>query len=176
MNDAENLHPPVMLEAIEKETEVLGFPMASERKTGALLRTLAVAKPASLFLELGTGTGLSTAWILDGMDQNSRLITLDTDETVITITKRYLGYDSRVTFYTVDGSVFLETYQEEKFAYIFADTWPGKYNDIEAALHLLKPGGFYIIDDMLPQPSWPEGHAPKILRSSDGWKIERTWS
>lgn len=25
-----------------------------------------------------------------------------------------------------------------------------------------KPGGFYIIDDMLPQPNWPEGHADKV--------------
>jgi hypothetical protein len=25
-------------------------------------------------------------------------------------------------------------------------------------------GGFYIIDDMLPQPNWPEGHADKVER------------
>jgi hypothetical protein len=27
---------------------------------------------------------------------------------------------------------------------------------------LLRPGGVYIIDDLLPQPNWPEGHAPKV--------------
>jgi len=27
---------------------------------------------------------------------------------------------------------------------------------------MLAPGGFYIIDDMLPQPNWPEGHAEKV--------------
>jgi hypothetical protein len=26
---------------------------------------------------------------------------------------------------------------------------------------MLKPGGLYVIDDMLPQPNWPEGHAAK---------------
>jgi hypothetical protein len=29
-------------------------------------------------------------------------------------------------------------------------------------LQLLKPGGLYIIDDLLPQPNWPEGHAPRV--------------
>ncbi|MEQ8533079.1 MAG: SAM-dependent methyltransferase, partial [Imperialibacter sp.] len=29
---------------------------------------------------------------------------------------------------------------------------------------MLKPGGLYIIDDMLPQPNWPEGHHLKAIR------------
>ena len=44
---------------------------------------------------------------------------------------------------------------------IFADTWPGKYFDLERTLALLKIGGFYVIDDMNSQPNWPEGHAEK---------------
>ena len=27
---------------------------------------------------------------------------------------------------------------------------------------MLKTGGFYIIDDMLPQPNWPEGHSERV--------------
>ena len=27
---------------------------------------------------------------------------------------------------------------------------------------MVKPGGFYVIDDMLPQPNWPDGHAEKV--------------
>ena len=44
---------------------------------------------------------------------------------------------------------------------IFADTWPGKYNHLEETLSLLKEGGIYVIDDMLPQENWPQGHAEK---------------
>jgi predicted O-methyltransferase YrrM len=36
----------------------VGFTMASDAWTGALLRTLAAAKPGGSLLELGTGTGL----------------------------------------------------------------------------------------------------------------------
>jgi len=35
------------------------------------------------------------------------------------------------------------------------------------ALAMLRPGGFYIIDDLLPQPNWPDGHAPKAPRLID---------
>lgn len=162
MNDTENLHPPIALKAIEQATAALGFPMASDPQTGCLLRTLAAAKPSGVFLELGTGTGISTAWILDGMDQASTLTSIDNDEAVMTIAKRHLGHDRRVTFHAVDGAVFLATLKEQTFDFTFADTWPGKYDHLEEALRLLKPGGFYIIDDMRPQPSWPQGHAAKV--------------
>ena len=29
-------------------------------------------------------------------------------------------------------------------------------------MQLLKPGGFYVIDDMLPQSNWLEGHELKV--------------
>ena len=34
---------------------------------------------------------------------------------------------------------------------------------LEEALTMLNCGGLYIIDDMLPQPNWPEGHAEKAI-------------
>ena len=39
---------------------------------------------------------------------------------------------------------------------------PGKYDLFEEAFSLLNTGGFYIIDDMLPQPNWPGGHADRV--------------
>ena len=54
--------------------------MASEPKTGALLKTLAASRPAGRLLELGTGTGISAAWLLAGMDRAATLITVDNDD------------------------------------------------------------------------------------------------
>lgn len=161
MNDTTNLHPPAVISAIQQDTVASGFPMASEPLTGSLLRTLAATKPAGTFLELGTGTGLSTAWILAGMDQNSRLTTMDNDEAVIAIAKRHLGHDPRVSFHINDGAAFLATLHGHTFDFIFADTWPGKYDHLDEALALLTPGSLYLIDDMLPQPNWPSGHDAK---------------
>jgi predicted O-methyltransferase YrrM len=161
MNDRHNLSPPTVVRAIQQDTAASGFTMASEPQTGSLLRTLAAAKPVGAFLELGTGTGLCTAWILDGMDRQSTLTTVDNDATVLTIAKRHLENDPRVTFHLCEGARFLETLRGQTFDFIFADTWPGKYHHLNDALALLKPGGIYIIDDMLPQANWPTGHDVK---------------
>ena len=39
---------------------------------------------------------------------------------------------------------------------------PGKYEGLEDCLRVVRSGGFYIIDDMLPQANWPHGHAGKV--------------
>ncbi|MBT5926789.1 MAG: SAM-dependent methyltransferase, partial [Verrucomicrobia bacterium] len=63
------------------------------------------------------------------------------------------------------------------------DSWPGKYNDLELALNVLNRGGFYVIDDMLPQPNWPEDHPPKVaallntIDALEGYHLTRLcWS
>ncbi|MEM9143691.1 MAG: hypothetical protein AAGA86_11935 [Bacteroidota bacterium] len=35
---------------------------------------------------------------------------------------------------------------------------------MEQVLDLVCPGGFYVIDDLLPEPNWPEGHDIKVQR------------
>ncbi len=162
MNELDYLSPPSALALIQADTVALGFGMGSDVLTGALLRTLAASKPAARVLELGTGTGLATAWLLDGMDADARLTTVDNDPACVAIAESHLGADKRVSFHLADGAEFLAELQGEQFDLIFADTWAGKFNELDLALSLLKRGGFYVIDDLLPQPNWPEGHAPKV--------------
>ncbi len=61
-----------------------------------------------------------------------------------------------------DGDEFLQSLHGRRFDFIFADTWAGKYRLLDEALELLNPSGLYVIDDMLPQASWPDGHAEKV--------------
>src|SRR6267142_5280970 len=107
MNDQDISRKPEVLAAIHKDTEELGFTMASEPKTGALLAALAASKPGGRLLELGTGTGLGTAWLLAGMNADSRLETVDTDAKVVAVARRHLATDSRVTFHVMDGAEFI---------------------------------------------------------------------
>lgn len=154
--------PPKAYDSIKKATEALGFLQMSEISTCSLLKTLAASKPSGEFLELGTGTGLATAWILDGMDEESTLISLDNDETLLNVAKENLGIDRRLKLICTDGNEWIKNNAKMKFSFIFADTWPGKYMMLEETLGMLAPGGFYIIDDMLPQSNWPDGHADKV--------------
>jgi len=135
--------------------------MASEPKVGALLAVLAASKPGGRLLELGTGTGHGTAWLLSGMDPGATLDTVDTDPEVVAVARQHLGADSRVTFHVMDGAEFLRR-SSGRFDLIYADAWPGKFSHLDEALSLLPPGGMYVIDDLLPQSNWPEGHAAKV--------------
>ncbi len=162
MNDHDITQVPDVLDEIRRETARVGFSLASDPQTGSLLRTLAASKPGGRFLELGTGTGVGTAWLLAGMDASARLITVDTDAGVLAIARRHLGHDPRVTFHVSDGGAFLERSPPDHFDLIYADAWPGKFTHLETALSLLVIGGMYIVDDLLPRPSWPEGHAPRV--------------
>ncbi len=162
MQDLPYIQPPPQLDSIKAKTSELQFAMSSEILVGAMLRMLAASKPGGKFLELGTGTGIATAWILQGMDAKSTLISVDNDGTVQQVAMDSLGSDTRLTLVTCGGLEFLESQTDESFDFVFADAMPGKYEGLDAALAVIKPGGFYVIDDMLPQANWPEGHALKV--------------
>jgi len=161
MNDSEIRRQPHAIAAILNDTMAMGFTMASEPKVGSLLAALVASKPNGRFLELGTGTGHGTAWLLAGMDSMSTLETVDTDRDVVAVARRHLGADRRVQFHVMDGTEFLRR-SSAQFDLIYADAWPGKFTELDKALSLLRPGGMYVIDDLLPQPNWPEGHAPRV--------------
>jgi predicted O-methyltransferase YrrM len=163
MDDLSYIRPPAALTRILKRTTDLRFEMASEDRTGALLRTLAASKPGGRFLELGTGTGVATAWILDGMDAASKLISVDVNTTFQQVARDALGDDARVTFIADDAISFLNRQPAASFDFVFADALRGKYEGLDEALRVVRSGGIYIIDDMLPQSNWPDRHAPRVL-------------
>ncbi|HEV8084442.1 MAG TPA: methyltransferase domain-containing protein [Chitinophagaceae bacterium] len=151
---------PVQYDSILKVTKELNFNMSSDLYIGSLLKTLVAAKPGGRILELGTGSGLATSWIADGMDKYSKLVTVDNNELLISVAKKNLK-DQRIEFVCADGYEWINEYKGSLFDVIFADAIPGKYDLFEETFALLRTGGFYIIDDMMQQPNWPEGHADK---------------
>jgi predicted O-methyltransferase YrrM len=162
LNELDNLNPPVALSAIHAAAHDAGFQMSSDLLTGALLRTLVASKPGGNFLELGTGAGAGTAWMLAGMDAQARLLTIENDGSLLAMAQQQLGADARVTFHCAEAGEWLEQIHAQQFDLIFADTWAGKFTHLDEALSLLNRGGLYVIDDLLPQPNWPDGHAPKV--------------
>ena len=95
--------------------------------------------------------------LLDGMDAQSRLISVQQDQALASVAIKHLGRDDRATFHIQDAAELLARIAELGFDLIFADTWAGKYTHLDDALALLKEGGLYVIDDMSPQANWPAG-------------------
>lgn len=161
MDDSQIHDVPKIYAQLQERCYEVGFTMPSDLYIGPLLRTLASSKLGGNFLELGTGMSLSLVWLIEGMDATSRITSLDYDKQLTDIALEYFGTDQRVKIVCQDGSQWVRENLHLRFDLVFADTWAGKYNELEEVLAMVKPGGFYIIDDMNEQPNWPEGHAQK---------------
>ena len=147
---------PASIELLSSDAATHGFEESCAPGTGQLLRMLAAAKPKGRLLNLGTGFGLSCAWLLDGMSKDSELWTVDIDETGSAAAKDRL--DQRLHVVVEDGVSFMKGALSigRRFDLIFADAMPGKYDHLELALDLVSVGGFYVVDDLTPTPDWPE--------------------
>ena len=164
MPDNAPLEPELVVKELEQAAARVGFMLSSDPLTGLLLRTLVASKPGGEILEIGTGVGVGTTWLLSGLDQSGHLTTLDRNADTTDIAKRFLGDDPRLTFQLMDGFAFIENCrtQQRTFDLIFADSHPGKFAATNETLDLLKKGGIYIVDDLDPQPKWEDGHDVRV--------------
>ena len=153
--------PPKAFARLQEKCKEIGFTMPSDIYIGTLLKSLIASKPNARVLELGTGISLSLAWMIEGLDQDSHLISIDNDPMLTNIAKDFFGDDPRLSLLCVDGVEWIKSYSGDGFDLIFADAWPGKYSELDETLAFLNVGGFYVIDDMNPQSNWPSGHAEK---------------
>ncbi|MEZ5934998.1 MAG: class I SAM-dependent methyltransferase [Alphaproteobacteria bacterium] len=153
------LFEPAVIETLLAEAEKHGFEESCAPETGALLRTLAASKPRGRLLNLGTGFGVSSAWLLEGMSDDAELWTVDIDATGSAVAKAHL--DERLRVVVEDAKSFLEGAAAlgQTFDLIFADAMPGKYEHRDLALDLVAVGGFYVVDDLSPTRGWTEGAA-----------------
>jgi predicted O-methyltransferase YrrM len=89
-------------------------------------------------------------------------VSVETDEVLQRNAREILGADQRLSLVLEDGAEFLLRQPEQSFDLLFADAMAGKFESLDDALAVVKPGGFYIIDDLLPQPNWPDGHGKRV--------------
>jgi len=148
MNDYDGLSRPAQLPRILEATRKVGFLKTSDLLAGNLLGTLAATKPGGRLLEIGTGTGIATAWLLDGMDDAASLASVDRDSRVQAVAREILGNDRRVRFFTGEAKAFFESEPAESYDLIFADGQAGKFADLDLGLSRLRRGAFYIVDNM----------------------------
>jgi predicted O-methyltransferase YrrM len=151
---------PELVAAATGRAASAGFALSCEPGVGGLLAVLAAHLPSgSRVLELGTGAGVGTAWIVSGLLPR-------TDVTVTTVER-----DARTALLAAQGDWpgFVDLRLSEAlefmkkggtFDLIFADAQGGKWDGLDSTVAALRPGGLLLVDDMTPQPNWPaEMHA-----------------
>lgn len=148
---------PELVLAAERLARELGFPLTREEagpdRHSACLpgvgRFLAVlAAGAASIAELGTGTGVGTAWMVSGMPPGCWLMTVEIDEAQAEVVRGLFAADGRVQVITGDAAA--EVASRGPFDLIFADCGIRDDASFGALVDLLRPGGRIVMDDTTP--------------------------
>lgn len=121
--------------------------------TGSALATLAAAAQASNIVEVGTGTGVSGAWLLAGMAADGVLTTIDIEADLQRTARETfvaLGVDHvRTRLITGRALEVLPRLTEAGYDLVFVDGEIAEYPAIlPIAKKLLRNGGAVVFDDM----------------------------
>src|SRR5260370_8833374 len=136
--------PPKALEAIMVRTREIGFQSWCWPPVGALLRVMASLKPGGRLLEVGTGTGVGTCWLLDGMDGTAQLLTVDTNPVTQAIARSPLGMDPRLTLLTYDARATVQRDPPNSLDLVFAAACFGKHVMLDDMHALILPRDNYL--------------------------------
>ncbi|TNM67095.1 SAM-dependent methyltransferase [Streptomyces sp. NP160] len=137
--------PDVVLEA-ERRSVGRSFSQSCATPTGPLLAVLAAAvRPGGRVLELGTGVGVGTAWIVAGLAgrDDVEVVTVELDEELADLVR---GTDLPVTVLHGDAVALLPGLGA--FDLVFADALGGKWTGLDLTIAAVAPGGVLVVDDM----------------------------
>jgi predicted O-methyltransferase YrrM len=135
---------------------------------GAVLRLLAKAVAARAVVEVGTGSGVSGLWLLDGMLSDGVLTTVDL-ESEHQRAARQAFTDAGIAptrFRLINGSAgeVLPRLTDGAYDMVFVDADKASYPTyFEQALRLLRPGGIVAFDNAL----WHDRVADHTARDAD---------
>ena len=147
---------PQRVEEAHIRAQQFGFEMSCDDGTGRLLAVLAAAvRKGGRILEIGTGVGVGTAWLGEGLGPRTdvELVTIELEAEQSTAAEA-AGWPSYVDFRIGDA---LEIIGEVgTFDLIFPDAPAGKWTGLNKTFAALRPGGTLIVDDMIPKPDFPD--------------------
>jgi len=132
--------------------------MSCQPAVGRLLAVLAAQLPdRARVLELGTGTGVGTAWIVSGLlpRTDATVLSVEKDQHTAAIAARG-DWPSFVELRHGDALDVLA--RDGAFDLIFADAPGGKWHGLDSTIAALGPHGLLVVDDMTPLPEWTDSH------------------
>lgn len=160
---AEEALPPAVAASYER-ARLHGFTLSCEPEVGHLLATLAASvRPGATILEMGTGVGAGTSWIVHGLGPRDdvRVVSVDLDANASAIA-RAAAWPAWVELRVADVLDVLD--ELGGCDLIFADAQGGKWFGLERTIAALRPGGLLLVDDMTP-PQWmDEAHERHTAR------------
>jgi predicted O-methyltransferase YrrM len=143
-----------ILAELNRETyaKVMTPRMLSGHLQGQVLRMFSQMICPKNILEIGTYTGYSALCMVDGLEEGGKLVTIDVNEELQDIIKRYVdkaGKQDAIDFRVGNALEIIPTLAMD-FDLIFIDADKENYcNYFDLVFNQLNPGGYIIADNVL---------------------------
>jgi predicted O-methyltransferase YrrM len=142
--------PPLVERALalaeRPSLEGLSFGRSCSLEAGRLLHVLASQRGRTRVVEIGTGYGVGSAWILAGLAPGVPFLTVELDEERAAAAADLLAEDPNARVLHGDWRELLPN--EAPFDLLFTDG--GRSKQHEELVGLLAPGGTLVMDDLTP--------------------------
>jgi predicted O-methyltransferase YrrM len=135
--------PPFVARA-RAAAEELGFGRSCRDEDGMLLHILAGRRGIERAAEIGTGTGVGTAWLAAALPPGVRLFTAEADASLADAAAALFADDADVSVLAGDWRAVLLPHAP--FDLIFVDGGDAK-DDPDAVIGLATPGATLVMDD-----------------------------
>lgn len=158
---------PDYLRKIDRHTQKhhINGRMCSGHIQGRLLKMLTRMINPQRVLELGTFTGYSALCMAEALEDNSRIHTIEANDELEEEIKKNLEsspHGKKVTLHIGDALEEMKKWDEGYFDLVVIDADKREYPAyLEAAVRLIRPGGFILADNTL----W-DGHVAETCKHS----------
>lgn len=167
--------PPELPDVVRRAFDVSrrsGYVSFCRNETGRLLATLAAARTGTL-AELGTGTGVGTAWLRSGIRDGSHILTAELDPRLAKAAATIFADDDRVEVLAADWSTLRD---KGPFSLLFLDAREPKDGGPDTILDLVEPGGVVVLDDFTPCSSWPPVFEGRVDVLREQWLTDERFT
>jgi caffeoyl-CoA O-methyltransferase len=143
-----------LLKSLNRETHanVLNPRMLSGHLQGRFLSMISRMLRPEKILEIGTYTGYSALCLCEGLQPNGKLITIDINEELETLTQRYFSQSDFVDQidYRIGNALDIIPTLQDTFDIVFMDADKINYiSYFNLCLDKVRPGGFILADNVL---------------------------
>ena len=123
---------------------------------GRLLSVLAAGYPDGCIAEYGTGAGVGTAWLVNGLSPKAKLFSAELDEQLASkVREIFVDYPN---VEILQGDCFKILANKVPFDLLFMDVGAQKYlthENWDLFVEMVKVGGKIVFDDLAPLELWP---------------------
>ncbi|ATP39977.1 hypothetical protein CSE16_07895 [Solibacillus sp. R5-41] len=160
-----NTYVPELVRASKIFAKSKGFGNSCSDEAGRLLSILAGQVTHGKILEVGTGFGVGSSWILSSIAPTIKFITVDHSKEKIEATANHITHKQAEFIY----GDWKDVIAKGPFQFIFADAAAAKTIEGELLFNTLDIGGMLFMDDFTPEENFPEEWIGKPDKVREYW-------